>query len=123
MEALHARPDIIWSQCSPTVGSHFWTPESIPSVRLLPKLLETIPILLYAGENDLMCAGIGIENMIERMSWNGAVGFVCFLHFPSAPSCFTDSFKRTSEWNESAGLDSRHEIGGDLDDSQKFDVC
>ena len=43
---------------------------------LLPKLLEKVPILLFAGEYDLMCAGVGIERMIEKLEWNGAVGFV-----------------------------------------------
>ncbi|KAK4704188.1 hypothetical protein P7C70_g2025, partial [Phenoliferia sp. Uapishka_3] len=75
--ALHAegsRPRL-WEQCSNEVGSHFWTPNSVPSVKLLPRLLEIMPILLFAGENDAMCAGTGIERMIEKLEWNGEVGF------------------------------------------------
>ncbi|KAL8283118.1 hypothetical protein RQP46_005896 [Phenoliferia psychrophenolica] len=77
VKALHAEGSLPhkWEQCSGTVGSHFWTPNSVPSVMLLPQLLEKVPILLFAGENDLMCAGIGIERMIEKLEWNGAVGF------------------------------------------------
>lgn len=80
VRALHAedgRPKQ-WEQCSGTVGSHFWTPNSVPAVMLLPQLLEKIPILLFAGENDLMCAGVGIERMIEKLEWNGEVGFVSY---------------------------------------------
>lgn len=43
---------------------------------LLPSLLEKMPILLYNGDKDLMCAGVGIEAMIEDLEWNGATGFV-----------------------------------------------
>ncbi|GAA6058715.1 hypothetical protein JCM10212_003403 [Sporobolomyces blumeae] len=76
IKALHGEGAIRpWSQCDNTVASHFWTPQSVPSVQLLPELLETIPILLYAGDADLMCAGIGIENSIEEMEWAGLKGF------------------------------------------------
>jgi len=35
-----------------------------------------MPVLLYAGDQDLMCAGIGIEAAIAQLSWNGEKGFV-----------------------------------------------
>lgn len=78
IKALHAEAGMPkqWEQCSGTVGSHFWTPNSVPAVLLLPHLLETVPILLFAGERDLMCAGVGIDRMIEKLDWNGEVGFV-----------------------------------------------
>ncbi|GAA5835285.1 hypothetical protein JCM11251_006669 [Rhodosporidiobolus azoricus] len=80
------RPDVItalhaesagheWTQCSSAVSSKFWTPNSVPSVMLLPSLLEQIPIVLYNGDQDLMCAGVGVEKMIAAMEWNGAKGF------------------------------------------------
>ena len=78
MKALHGEVILPrqWEQCNGVVGGHFWTPNSVPAVMLLPKLLEKVPILLFAGEYDLMCAGVGIERMIEKLEWNGAVGFV-----------------------------------------------
>ncbi|KAM0793260.1 hypothetical protein ACM66B_000722 [Microbotryomycetes sp. NB124-2] len=78
VEALHAERGAKlhpWTQCSNVVGSHFWTPKSVPSVSLLPGLLESMPVLLYAGERDLMCASTGIEAMIDNLEWNGAIGF------------------------------------------------
>ncbi|KAI5477048.1 carboxypeptidase D [Pseudohyphozyma bogoriensis] len=74
-KSLHAGKSGKWTQCSGTVGSHFWTPNSIPSVLLLPKLLDKLPILLFSGENDLMCAGTGVENMISNLTWGGEKGF------------------------------------------------
>lgn len=76
VKALHAEGSVEgWQHCSSVVSSEFLALESIPSVALLPKLLETIPILLYAGEYDMVCNGIGIQNMISKLEWNGAVGF------------------------------------------------
>jgi carboxypeptidase C (cathepsin A) len=60
---------------------------------LLPSLLEQMPILIYSGDKDLMCAGVGVEAMIEDLEWNGAQGFVRDL--PLYPfSGVTDSFHR-----------------------------
>jgi len=52
-----------------------WTPNSAPSVKLLPGLLKKMPILLYAGNRDAMCPGVGIEALIDKLEWNGATGF------------------------------------------------
>lgn len=82
IKALHAEDGARgkeWSQCSGSVGAKFWTPQSLPSVYLLPSLLEKMPILLFSGDKDLMCAGIGVENMIENLEWNGDRGFVSRL--------------------------------------------
>lgn len=54
-----------------------WSPRSFPSIELFPELLEKkkIPILLFAGDADLMCNWVGIENMIKDLQWNGSKGF------------------------------------------------
>ncbi|TNY19757.1 Alpha/Beta hydrolase protein [Rhodotorula diobovata] len=76
IKALHAESvPHKWTHCSQSVASKFWTPNSAPAVALLPDLLEKMPILLYAGDKDLMCAGVGIEAAIARLEWNGAKGF------------------------------------------------
>jgi len=49
--------------------------KSPPSVRLLPGLLEKIPIMLFSGDQDLVCNYLGAERMIEALEWNGATGF------------------------------------------------
>ncbi|GAA5845127.1 hypothetical protein JCM11251_008003 [Rhodosporidiobolus azoricus] len=64
-----------WFECNGQVGAQFYTPMSSPSVRLLPKLLEKVPILMFAGAEDLICNHVGIERMIEKLEWNSAVGF------------------------------------------------
>lgn len=52
-----------------------WSPKSTPSVNLLPELLETMPMLFFAGEADLMCAWNGIEDTIQAMTWKDETGF------------------------------------------------
>ncbi|GAA5912118.1 hypothetical protein JCM6882_003058 [Rhodosporidiobolus microsporus] len=64
-----------WFECNGQVGAQFYTATSAPSVRLLPSLLQKVPILMFAGAEDLICNHVGIERMIENLEWNGAVGF------------------------------------------------
>lgn len=52
-----------------------WSPKSRPSIELFPSLLETMPILLFAGDADLMCAWTGINETIAQLSWKGGTGF------------------------------------------------
>lgn len=35
-----------------------------------------MPILLFAGDKDMMCAHTGIAATIEAMTWGGLKGFV-----------------------------------------------
>jgi carboxypeptidase D len=42
-------------ECNGIVGSNFWTVNSLPSITLLASLLEQVPILLFAGDQDLIC--------------------------------------------------------------------
>lgn len=48
--------------------------ESESSVTLLPKILEKIPVLLFAGDQDLICNYVGIEALISSLTWNGGTG-------------------------------------------------
>lgn len=48
--------------------------ESESSVALLPKILERIPIMLFAGDQDLICNYVGIEALISALTWNGGTG-------------------------------------------------
>ncbi|KAK4704204.1 carboxypeptidase D, partial [Phenoliferia sp. Uapishka_3] len=74
--AFHAtRKDGGWTECNGNVGANFWVGYSKPSVTLLPALLEKIPILFFAGDQDLICNHVGIERMIENLSWGGEMGF------------------------------------------------
>ncbi|GAA6008167.1 hypothetical protein JCM10207_007051 [Rhodosporidiobolus poonsookiae] len=74
--AFHAtRKPGPWVECNGQVGAQFYTPTSAPAVQLLPKLLEQVPILMFAGAEDLICNHVGIARMIERLTWNGATGF------------------------------------------------
>jgi carboxypeptidase D len=65
-----------WMECSNAVSSTFRTQKSVPSVQLLPGLIESgIPILLFSGDKDLICNHVGTEELINNMKWNGGTGF------------------------------------------------
>ncbi|SCV71424.1 BQ2448_3012 [Microbotryum intermedium] len=133
VSALHALKGARWSQCSSAVGSRFWASKSVPSVALLPKLLdEEIPwvflglwwprmklermggpgtdqtflaraalfrILLYSGDRDLMCCGLGVERMIEGLEWGG------FKGFNDAPALdWTVDGRLAGSWKSARGL-------------------
>jgi len=45
----------------------------------MPRVLERIPVLIFAGDQDLICNYVGLESMIKSMTWNGETGLgVCF---------------------------------------------
>jgi hypothetical protein len=50
------------------------THSSPSSITLLPSVIERIPVLLFAGDKDYICNHMGIEKMIDTMTWNGEKG-------------------------------------------------
>ncbi|KAL9102598.1 MAG: hypothetical protein Q9163_002278 [Psora crenata] len=64
-----------WTECSGSVSSTFNPVSSEPSIYLLPGILEKIPIVLFSGDQDLICNHIGTEELIHNMEWNGGKGF------------------------------------------------
>ncbi|RHZ54311.1 hypothetical protein Glove_428g80 [Diversispora epigaea] len=76
VSAIHATSQQIgWVECSSGVGRGFTGDTSPPAVTLLPDILEQIEVLLYSGDQDLICNHMGTEDMISNLTWNGAKGF------------------------------------------------
>lgn len=76
ISALHINPDkkTGWTECSGQVSSAFTAKHSKSSKTLLPGLLEQIPIVLFSGDQDMICNHLGTENLINNMAWNGGTG-------------------------------------------------
>ncbi|CAG7848349.1 Pheromone-processing carboxypeptidase KEX1; AltName: Full=Carboxypeptidase D; Flags: Precursor [Serendipita indica DSM 11827] len=73
--SLHAEAkDAAWTECSGRVGSIMSNKKSPSSVTLLPGLLEKISVMLFAGDQDVICNYVGQEKLLERLRWGGAVG-------------------------------------------------
>ena len=64
-----------WQECSGAVSSTFKAHKSRPSVKLLPDILKRIPVILFSGDQDLICNHIGTEELINGLEWNGGKGF------------------------------------------------
>ncbi|KAL4801225.1 pheromone-processing carboxypeptidase kex1 [Aspergillus unguis] len=78
MEALNINPDKQsgWHECDGDVSRTFRPHKSEPSVKLLPGLLESgVEILLFSGDQDLICNHVGTEQLISNMKWAGGTGF------------------------------------------------
>jgi len=84
-EALFQRKDVVsalhaeaksesWVECIGRVGTEWQDYLSASSVTLLPALLEKMPILLFAGDQDFICNYMGIESTIKSLTWNGETG-------------------------------------------------
>jgi len=86
VSSLHAKAHPgSWVECKHMINSAFRTHDTEASVAVLPKLLSKIRVLIFAGDQDLICNYLGLENMIKNMSWNGGTGLgVRFYLSPSA---------------------------------------
>jgi carboxypeptidase D len=64
-----------WMECNSQVGSAFRALKSAPAFTLLPGILAEIPVVLFSGEQDLICNHLGTEELIHNLEWNGGKGF------------------------------------------------
>ena len=64
-----------WHECSGAVSGNFRARNSKPSVQFLPDLLGEMPVVLFSGEQDLICNHLGTEEIINNLEWNGGKGF------------------------------------------------
>ncbi|KDQ08864.1 hypothetical protein BOTBODRAFT_179499 [Botryobasidium botryosum FD-172 SS1] len=73
--ALHATAHAeAWVECQNRVSHALTNHKSPASVTLLPSILEKIPIMLFHGDQDLICNYVGAERLIESLEWNGFKG-------------------------------------------------
>jgi carboxypeptidase D len=82
---LRKRPEVVsalhatahpgsWVECKHPVHAAFSQHTADASVAVLPKLLSKIRVLVFAGDQDLICNYLGLENMIKKLTWNGGTG-------------------------------------------------
>lgn len=65
-----------WIECSSRVSAGLNDKSSPASVSLLPGLLERgLQVLLFAGDQDLICNWIGVERVVENLKWGGTTGW------------------------------------------------
>ena len=75
VRAIHASASSqTWTECRGNIHHAFNTEHSPSAITILPRVLSKIEVLLFAGDQDLICNYVGIENLIQAMTWNGATG-------------------------------------------------
>lgn len=75
--ALHAnKKETAWVECDGRVSSELHMKSSPAAVALLPHILDSgIKVMMFAGEEDLICNYKGIERSIGHLTWGGQTGF------------------------------------------------
>lgn len=63
-----------WVECRGDVHRAFQEAKMDSSFTILPRVLEKIPVLIFAGDQDLICNYVGLEAMIKDLTWNGGTG-------------------------------------------------
>lgn len=61
-------------ECDSAVNTAMTNQKSESAVTVLPRILEKISIMLFAGDQDLICNYVGIEALISALTWNGGTG-------------------------------------------------
>ncbi|KZT29372.1 alpha/beta-hydrolase [Neolentinus lepideus HHB14362 ss-1] len=75
VQALHATAHSqSWVECRGRVGQELTNRASQSAIALLPGVLERVPVLLFAGDQDFICNYVGVEGLIQAMEWGGARG-------------------------------------------------
>ncbi|KAG6120899.1 hypothetical protein E4U14_002950 [Claviceps sp. LM454 group G7] len=76
MEALGAEVDS-YDSCNFDINRNFlfqgdWMK---PYFKLVPKILDQIPVLIYAGDADFICNWLGNQAWTNKLEWSGHDGF------------------------------------------------
>ncbi|KAI0691379.1 alpha/beta-hydrolase [Cytidiella melzeri] len=75
VNAIHATETTAeWTECRGKIHQNFATKHSNASITLFPRLLERIPVMLFVGDQDIICNYMGIESLIANLHWNGETG-------------------------------------------------
>lgn len=70
LNAIHVPSNRGWKECSGPVGSAFKAKHSTPSIEILPTLIDDqIQVVMFNGDQDLICNHVGNEKLIEDLSW------------------------------------------------------
>jgi len=66
-----------WVECSNRVHTSLTDGSTTQAaVTLLPGLLKSgMEIMLFAGDQDLICNHLGVERLVENLNWGGSKGF------------------------------------------------
>lgn len=105
-KALHVdakhRPEA-WRECDKRVSAALDAHgrNSSASITLLPGILDRgVPVLLFAGESDLICNHIGLRRLVDSLTWRGRRG----LDRSARPREWTLNDEHTGTWIQSRNL-------------------
>ena len=110
VNALHAQAKSeAWVECGQQVHRQIIKKPAPSAVTVLPRVLEKIPVLLFAGDQDLICNYVGQESLIQSLIWNGGTGLGVRTDyfFPMTPNLIVFGRK----WKLKLGLSATLPLG------------
>jgi hypothetical protein len=66
---------ITWTQCSASVQSNLTSNYYVQQSDTLSTILKYFKVLIYSSQDNLLINSIGVQNMIESLSWQGIPDF------------------------------------------------
>ena len=90
-----------WVECNTAVGHALQehAAQMDASVALLPGLLEAhVPVLLFAGDQDVICNAIGLQRTVDALAWGGQRGLA------SAPRDWRINGELVGTWQSDRNL-------------------
>ncbi|WFD30696.1 carboxypeptidase D [Malassezia sp. CBS 17886] len=105
LRALHVnqqKKPTAWVECNMSVGAPLHANASAmnASVTLLPSILDAhIPVLLFAGDRDLICNHRGLQRLIDQLTWGGARGLG-----PAQKHAWTVNARTVGQWQSARNL-------------------
>eukprot|EP00877_Chromochloris_zofingiensis_P010037 jgi/Chrzof1/5287/Cz15g20230.t1 len=68
--------DKSWEECNMIVNAQFWGDFMRDfSDKLVPLLEDEVRVLIYAGDQDLICNWLGNRRWVDALQWSGAQGW------------------------------------------------
>jgi carboxypeptidase D len=69
LQQVHVDNRSVWSDCNGPVYTALAGQEGAGTLKLLPRLIETMPVLLYSGQFDIICNHLGTEQFLTTIDW------------------------------------------------------
>jgi len=119
LAALHAQAKSeAWVECHSRVGRELGSTKDPSSITIFPRILQRIPVLLFAGDQDFICNYLGQESLIQALTWNGGTGLGVST---GSPLLTTNIIILTGSGNPN--LDCWRHTGWNVGLLEEFDLC
>mmetsp|Transcript_19539 Transcript_19539/g.19595 ORF Transcript_19539/g.19595 Transcript_19539/m.19595 type:complete len:229 (-) Transcript_19539:34-720(-) len=66
---LRVPQNLVWEDCNPEINTAMAVDVMTSFINLMPYIIDNIKVVIYSGQDDLICNTIGQELMISKINW------------------------------------------------------